>query len=84
MEDGKEGLMSAAEDIIASLEAKDPEALMHALSSFFQICDSEPHEEGEHMNSGGLVEDTHWMEGPVDSGPHMSAQRKQRQYFGEY
>lgn len=39
-----EGLMAAAEDAMAAVEAKDPVAFKDALKSFFDQCDSAPDE----------------------------------------
>lgn len=52
---GEEGehdpaLMSAAEDLISAVHMKDAVAVADALRAAFDICDSEPHVEGEHLN----------------------------------
>ena len=80
MDDDKMGLLSAAEDILSSVDARDPEGLMHALYSFFEMCDAAPHEEGEHLSHGG----------PVDADDHLSRgmdglsdQHRQSRKFGE-
>lgn len=39
---------SAAEDLIQAIHSKDVKAVASALKAAFQICDSEPHEEGPH------------------------------------
>lgn len=44
------GLMSAAEDLIKAVHSKDIKAVASALKSAFEISDSEPHVEGEHIN----------------------------------
>jgi hypothetical protein len=41
---------SAVSDLFAAFAAKDVEAGKAALKDFFDLCDSEPHEEGEHTN----------------------------------
>lgn len=41
-------LDSAAEDLIQAVHSKDVKAVSSALKAAFQICDSQPHEEGEH------------------------------------
>ena len=43
------GLMSAASDILDAIETKDHKKLASAIRATFQICDSEPHEEGPHL-----------------------------------
>lgn len=43
------GLMSAAEDLISAVHAKDAAAVAEALEAAFEILDSQPHEEGEHL-----------------------------------
>ena len=42
------GLEAAAADLIRAVHAKDEAAVAAALRAAFEICDSEPHEEGEH------------------------------------
>lgn len=42
-------LESAAEDILSAIASKDAKALAVAIKAAFEICDSEPHEEGEHI-----------------------------------
>lgn len=49
-EDGSESLHSASADLLAAFHAKDVKAISAALKAAFEICDSEPHEEGEHIN----------------------------------
>lgn len=41
-------LESAAEDLIAAVHSKDVKLARSALLAAFQICDSQPHEEGPH------------------------------------
>lgn len=38
----------AAQDVIDAVHAKDVKALASALRAAFELCDSEPHEEGPH------------------------------------
>lgn len=45
------GLIACAHDMIAALHSKDSKALALAIKAAFEICDSEPHIEGEHVNS---------------------------------
>lgn len=45
-----EGLHACARDIISCIESKDEAGLAAALKSAFELCDSEPHEEGPHTN----------------------------------
>lgn len=40
-----EGSLVAAEDIIAAIEAKDPQALDSALKAHYELCEGEPSEE---------------------------------------
>ncbi len=40
---------ACAADILKAIEAKDPKALASALRSAFEIMESEPHEEGPHI-----------------------------------
>jgi len=42
-------LEACAEDLIHAVHAKDVHGVVDALRAAFQICDSEPHEEGEHV-----------------------------------
>jgi len=42
-------LESAAEDLCKALEAKDYPKIAEALRAAFEIMESEPHEEGEHI-----------------------------------
>jgi len=48
-EDYEESLLYAANDIMKSIESKDVIKLRECLKAFFEICDSMPHEEGEHI-----------------------------------
>lgn len=45
------GLIACAHDMIVALHSKDSKALAMAIKAAFEICDSEPHVEGEHVNS---------------------------------
>jgi len=42
-------LEAVAQEIREALNASDNKALSRALKAFFEICDSMPHEEGEHL-----------------------------------
>lgn len=42
-------LDSAAEDLMHAVHSKDIKAIASALKAAFEICDSQPHEEGEHI-----------------------------------
>lgn len=44
-----EGLKEAAEDILRAINSKSAMDLAKAIKSAFEICDSYPHEEGEHI-----------------------------------
>lgn len=44
------GLESCAQDLIKAVHSKDIKAVASALKAAFDICDSQPHEEGEHTN----------------------------------
>lgn len=44
-----DSLHYAASDLMKAFHAKDVVALKEALQSFFEICDSMPHSEGEHL-----------------------------------
>lgn len=41
-------LESAAEDLISAVHSKDVKAVASALKAAFEMCDSQPHEEGPH------------------------------------
>lgn len=45
-----EGLEAAATDLIRAVHSKDIKQVADALRAAFEICDSEPHEEGPHLN----------------------------------
>ena len=44
-----EGLIAAAADLLKAVESKDSRAIAAALKAAFEICDSAPHHEGEHI-----------------------------------
>lgn len=44
-----DSLHSAAEDLIKAIESKDIKSVAEALRAAFDLCDSEPHEEGPHV-----------------------------------
>jgi len=48
--DEDQGLMACAEDLIKAIHAKDTSATASALRAAFELCDSEPHDEGPHLN----------------------------------
>ena len=52
--EGDDILEAAASDILNAIEQKDSKHLALALRAAFQILDSEPHEEGPHLNEEGL------------------------------
>ena len=43
-----DSLHSAAEDLISAVHSKNVAAVAEALRAAFELCDSEPHEEGPH------------------------------------
>ena len=45
-----ESLHACAEDLLGAIKAGDAAGVADALKAFFHICDSMPHEEGEHMS----------------------------------
>lgn len=45
------GLESAAHDLLMAIEAKDVKAMAAAMKAAFEIMESQPHEEGEHLES---------------------------------
>jgi hypothetical protein len=49
-DDSGSSMHSAASDLIKAIESKDISAVAAALKAAFQIADSEPHDEGEHLN----------------------------------
>jgi hypothetical protein len=44
-----EGLEACARELLHAIEARDHKAMARALVDLFQIADSQPHEEGEHV-----------------------------------
>lgn len=42
-------LESAAEDLVRAVHSKDIKGVAEALRAAFDLCDSEPHEEGPHI-----------------------------------
>lgn len=48
-EEAFDSLEMVAQDLIDAMQSKDAKLLALALRSAFQICDLEPHEEGEHV-----------------------------------
>lgn len=42
-------LSSMAEELIEAIHSKDASLVASTLKSIFQVCDSEPHEEGPHV-----------------------------------
>lgn len=44
-----DSLESAAEDLKQALDEGNVKAIAAALRAAFELCDSEPHEEGEHI-----------------------------------
>ena len=44
-----DSLHSAAEDLLSAINSKDIKAIASALRAAFELCDSEPHEEGPHV-----------------------------------
>ena len=45
-----QGLEACAVDLIRAIHSKDSKAAAAAMRAAFEICDSEPHEEGPHLN----------------------------------
>lgn len=51
MEDSSaDGLEACAEDFLRAVHMKDTKAMADAFRAAFEICDSSPHVEGEHLN----------------------------------
>jgi hypothetical protein len=48
-EEDYDGLHACAEDLHAAVKSGDIPGIASALKAAFQICDSEPHEEGDHI-----------------------------------
>lgn len=51
----EDGVMMAAADLIAAVKAEDHMGVANALRSAFEIMDSEPHVEGEHIEDEGEI-----------------------------
>ena len=49
-EQDQSGIEAAAGDLIAAIHSKDVRAVAAAIKAAFEIMDSEPHEEGPHLN----------------------------------
>jgi len=47
-DDNYNPLHAAAEDLISAVHSKSVKAVAEALKAAFEICESEPHEEGPH------------------------------------
>lgn len=47
--DAYDSLHSAAEDLLKAVEAKNVKGIAEALRAAFELCESEPHEEEEHI-----------------------------------
>ncbi len=45
-----EGLRACARDLISAVQASDEAGVAKAFKAAFEICESYPHEEGEHTN----------------------------------
>jgi hypothetical protein len=45
-----EGLAACSKDLIEGIQTDDKQKVAAALKAAFQILDSEPHEEGEHLD----------------------------------
>lgn len=56
-EDGSDGMSAVAEEIMDAVHARDAEALVEALKSFFDMCKNMPEEdeEADKMSEGGEV-----------------------------
>lgn len=48
-----DGLHAAADDLIAAIHSKNTSGVAAALRAAFELCDSEPHEEGPHTTTEG-------------------------------
>lgn len=49
-DESNQGLLAAARDLITACQAGDEKGVAQALQSAFDICESQPHEEGDHFN----------------------------------
>ena len=83
--DSLEGLHAAAEDILSALESKDATALVSALHSFLEICESKEDEgEEDGYADGGEINGKEWGDnGAVDDYSPLSAQYLQSRMRGE-
>ena len=52
----EDGLRSCAQDLIKAVQTGNEERVAKALRDAFEILDSEPHEEGPHMNDENQTE----------------------------
>lgn len=48
-----QGLLAAARDLITAVQAGDEKGVAQALQAAFEIADSQPHSEGEHVEDEG-------------------------------
>lgn len=44
-----DSMESCAEDVLNAIQSKNKKLLAQALRAAFELCDSEPHEEGPHV-----------------------------------
>lgn len=51
MEEIPEELVMAAEEFLSAIARKDAKDVAYALQACFQLCDAEPHVEGEHLET---------------------------------
>lgn len=56
-ENPNEDLEAVAEDILRYINMKDIKGLATALKSAFEICDAQPHTEGEHLTDSDESEE---------------------------
>lgn len=47
--DSYDSLHSAAEDLLKAVESKNIKGIAEAIRAAFELCESSPHEEGEHI-----------------------------------
>ena len=48
--ESEQGLKFCAQELIKAVHMQDEDGVMKALKSAFEILDSQPHEEGPHLN----------------------------------
>jgi hypothetical protein len=48
------GMIEAMEDLIRGMNMKNASAMAEAFKAAFEICESEPHEESEHLVDGEM------------------------------